>query len=203
MRDLARDLGKDVELVLEGKGPSSTRRSSRRSATPCCTSSATRSTTASSARRAHPARQGDPKSFIVIRAQHEARNIKIVIEDDGAGLDLEAIKRKALQKGILREADKDTVTDHELRGLIFAPDFSADIITDVSGRGVGIDVVKQRVELKGSISIDSEKGTGTKRSPSHVALTLASCRVLASTPAACATAIDRQHPGQCASGGPT
>lgn len=99
---------------------------------------------------------------IRLKALHSGDNVMITIEDDGAGLNPEKIRTKAVEKGLL---SKDAVlSDDDLYMYIFAPGFStASKITNVSGRGVGMDVVKKSLDaLQGSVSVTSEKGTGTK-----------------------------------------
>lgn len=98
---------------------------------------------------------------ITLNAFHEGGSICITVGDDGRGLNREKILAKALQQGLIGEADK--LTDEQIWPLIFRPGFStADQITDVSGRGVGMDVVKRNIEgLGGTISIKTETGMGT------------------------------------------
>ncbi|MFH0924503.1 MAG: chemotaxis protein CheW [bacterium] len=99
-----------------------------------------------------------------ISAYHEGNNIIIVTQDDGRGLDLEAIKEKAIEKELLSPLEISRATKKELLNLIFMPGFStAKVVTGVSGRGVGMDVVKTNIEkLKGIIEIDTEIGNGSK-----------------------------------------
>ncbi len=101
------------------------------------------------------------KGIITLSASHAGAQVYITIKDDGKGLNPEIIKNKAIEKNII-PVDSD-LSDAEIFQLIFAPGFStADSITDVSGRGVGMDVVKQNIEsLRGTIEIESEVGTGT------------------------------------------
>ena len=102
-----------------------------------------------------------PEGLLVISAYHRGNAIVIEITDDGKGIDYEKIKDVAIKKGIVGE--KDILSEQECLDLIFQPGFSsADKVTEVSGRGVGLDVVKTTVEkMKGSISVWSEKGKGT------------------------------------------
>lgn len=100
---------------------------------------------------------------IVMRAFLRSGNFFIELQDDGAGLNREAILRKAIERQLVTEATAETMTDEEVWPLIFSPGFStAATVTDVSGRGVGMDVVKRNIEaLNGSIRIDSVPGEGT------------------------------------------
>lgn len=98
-----------------------------------------------------------------LKAYNEGNHIVIEITDDGKGLDADMLKHKAIEKGLISEKEADSMTDKEAFGIIFKPGFStAKTISNVSGRGVGMDVVKTNVEkLNGIIEIDSEKGVGT------------------------------------------
>lgn len=98
-----------------------------------------------------------------LKAYNEGNHIVIEITDDGKGLDAEMLKLKAIEKGLISEKEADSMADKEAFGIIFKPGFStAKTISNVSGRGVGMDVVKTNVEkLNGIIEIDSEKGVGT------------------------------------------
>lgn len=100
---------------------------------------------------------------IQLKAYHEGNHIVIQIIDDGKGLDAEMLKLKSIEKGIITEKEADTMSEKEAFGLIFRPGFStAAQVTSVSGRGVGMDVVKTNIEkLNGMIDIDSEVGRGT------------------------------------------
>ncbi len=103
-----------------------------------------------------------PIGTVCLRAFHKGGNIYIEIEDDGRGLDTEAILAKALERGLVREGNQ--LTDREIQNLIFLPGFStARKVTDVSGRGVGMDVVRKNIEaLRGEVEIYSEPGKGTR-----------------------------------------
>ena len=100
---------------------------------------------------------------IKLKAYNEGNQIVIQIDDDGKGLDVEMLKRKSLEKGLITEKEADNMSDKEAFGLIFKPGFStAAVVTNVSGRGVGMDVVKTNIEkVNGIIDIDSEIGIGT------------------------------------------
>jgi two-component system chemotaxis sensor kinase CheA len=109
--------------------------------------------------------KGKPaKGIVTVRAEHEGNHIMISVEDDGKGMDPEKLKSKAIEKGMLTEAQAREMTNAEAFTLIFAPGFStAQKVTNVSGRGVGMDVVRTNVQkLKGTIHIDSEMNVGSK-----------------------------------------
>ncbi|MFA8343898.1 MAG: chemotaxis protein CheW, partial [Rhodothermaceae bacterium] len=105
-----------------------------------------------------------PVGKISLRAYHEGGQINIEIRDDGKGLDPERIKNKALEKGLKTEAELNNMGSKEINSLIMLPGFStAESVSDLSGRGVGMDVVKVGIEkLNGSIELDSTPGRGTK-----------------------------------------
>lgn len=101
------------------------------------------------------------QGIIRLNAFHEGGNICITVEDDGRGLNREKILAKAVKQGLVGETEK--LSDDQIWGLIFRPGFStADKVTDVSGRGVGMDVVKRNIEgLGGTVSIKTQTGKGT------------------------------------------
>ncbi len=100
---------------------------------------------------------------IVLKAYNEGNAIVIQIDDDGKGLNINMLKNKSVEKGIITEQEADSMSEKEAFALIFKPGFStAASVTNVSGRGVGMDVVKTNIEkLNGIIDIDSELGKGT------------------------------------------
>ena len=100
---------------------------------------------------------------IRLDAYQDGNNVTIEVSDDGAGVDVEKIKRKALEKGTITEEQAEYMTDKEAIDLLFMPAFStAEKISDVSGRGVGLDVVKNKIEgLGGDVEVKSKLGEGT------------------------------------------
>ena len=106
----------------------------------------------------------DPIGTITLSAVHEGNDIIIAIEDDGKGIDTEFLKEKAINKGLITEAKAKEMTVQEAYNLIFLPGFStAAKVTNISGRGVGMDVVRTNVaKLRGIISVESTVGKGTK-----------------------------------------
>lgn len=105
-----------------------------------------------------------PQGTISLKAKHQENNVLIEVEDDGRGINMEAVKNKALEKGLITVEQAGSMPDQDALNLIFIPGFStAKVITDISGRGVGMDVVKTNIEkLNGIIDIESHKDKGSK-----------------------------------------
>ncbi|HHM5361986.1 TPA: chemotaxis protein CheA [Pseudomonas aeruginosa] len=101
---------------------------------------------------------------VVLSAEQEGDHILLMITDDGKGMDAEVLRNKAVEKGLLERDAADRLTDLECYNLIFAPGFSTKTeIADVSGRGVGMDVVKTKIsQLNGTVNVFSQKGAGSK-----------------------------------------
>ena len=120
------------------------------------------------------ARGKQRKGTVLLSAEQEGDHILLTIQDDGHGMDPNALRRKAVEKGLFDQEAADRLSDTECFELIFAPGFSTkQEISDVSGRGVGMDVVKTKItQLNGTVSIDSKVGKGT-RIDIKVPLTLA------------------------------
>ncbi len=109
--------------------------------------------------------KGKPEAgTIVLSALQEGDRIIVSIEDDGRGIDAEKVKRKAIERGLIKPEQAEQMSDKEAYELIFLPGFSTvDQVSDLSGRGVGMDVVANVIHsLRGAIEIDSEPGEGTK-----------------------------------------
>jgi len=106
----------------------------------------------------------NPVGTLTLSAEHEGNNIIITIEDDGKGIDPEIIKAKVVEKGLISAEKAKELTRQEILNLIFIPGFStAEVVTNISGRGVGMDVVKTNItKLRGIINIESTVGVGTK-----------------------------------------
>jgi two-component system chemotaxis sensor kinase CheA len=109
-------------------------------------------------------RAGKPQQgLLTLRAYHEGGQVNIEIGDDGAGIDIVRVKQKAVENGLLRLEQADKLSEREALGLIFQPGFStAKTVTNLSGRGVGMDVVKSHIEkIGGVVDISSRPGAGT------------------------------------------
>ncbi|WHF28595.1 chemotaxis protein CheA [Bacillus altitudinis] len=109
-------------------------------------------------------KKGKPeKGTVLLKAYHSGNHVFIEVEDDGGGINRKKVLEKALERGVITEREAETLEDHQIDSLIFAAGFStADTISDISGRGVGLDVVKNKLEsLGGSVSINSTEGQGS------------------------------------------
>ena len=162
MRDLTQRAGKPVDLVLSGEDTELDRRIVEDISDPLVHMIRNSVDHGIEPREARVAAGKRETGQLALRAYHQGGNIVIEIEDDGGGLNRDAILKKAVSQGIL--AAGDTPGDEEIFKLIFAPGFStAAKITEISGRGVGMDVVRRNIEaLHGRIDIASERGKGTK-----------------------------------------
>ena len=110
-------------------------------------------------------RHNKPETATVkLSASHRGNNVFITVEDDGGGIDTERVKQIAVKRGLLTQETANTLSDTDLVELIFQPGFStAATVSDISGRGVGMDIVRTKIaRLNGTISVDSKAGVGTK-----------------------------------------
>lgn len=105
-----------------------------------------------------------PNGTVNLRAYQDGNSVVIEVEDDGKGIDIEKVKKKALEKGVVTQADLNGMDEKDIVELLFKPGFStADKISDLSGRGVGLDVVKTKIEsLNGIVEVENAKGKGSK-----------------------------------------
>ena len=105
----------------------------------------------------------DPKGTVVLSAWRERGNVLIRLQDDGGGISPDTLLSKAIEKGLIAPELSNNLTREEIINILFMPGFStAEEITDISGRGVGLDVVKRSIEsLKGTINVETEEGKGT------------------------------------------
>jgi two-component system chemotaxis sensor kinase CheA len=162
-RDISRKLGKEVQLVLEGEQTEADKNIIEALADPLIhivRNSLDHGLETPEVRLA----AGKPAmGKLTIRASQEADRVVIEIADDGKGIDPEVIKQKAYEKGIIDEATLERIGDQEAINLIFAAGLStAKVVSDLSGRGVGMDVVRSAVEkINGTVLLHSELGKGT------------------------------------------
>ncbi len=163
VRDLSRELNKDIELIISGEDTELDKSIIEEIGDPLVhiiRNSCDHGIESADERKM----LGKPsKGRIELKAYNEGNQIVIEVKDDGKGLDAEILKQKALEKGLISEREAQNMGVKEAFNLIFKPGFStAKQVTNVSGRGVGMDVVKTNIEkLNGIIDIDSELGKGT------------------------------------------
>ncbi|MFP4431854.1 MAG: chemotaxis protein CheA, partial [Spirochaetaceae bacterium] len=161
VRDLSQDLGKQIELRTEGGETELDKTVIERLSDPLVhliRNSIDHGIETPTAREA----AGKPRSGVVLlKAEHSGASVVITIQDDGKGLNKESIFRKAVDKGLVTPGTE--LTDEDVYQLIFAPGFStAENVTQVSGRGVGMDVVRKEIDsLGGTVTVKSETGRGT------------------------------------------
>ncbi len=164
VRDLAKSLGKEIDIQLEGRDVELDKTIIEAIGDPLThlvRNSADHGIETPEVR----SRAGkDPKGTIVLKAYHEAGQVIIEIVDDGAGIDGARLVAKALERGLITEEQSRLMSEKEKIALIFMPGFStAEKVSDVSGRGVGMDVVKTNLDsLGGQVDIESEVGRGTR-----------------------------------------
>ncbi len=179
VRDLSRELGKSIELIIEGEETELDKSIVEEIGDPLIhiiRNSCDHGIEPLEERR----RLNKPETGKVqLSAYNEGNHIVIKISDDGQGLDPVMLKEKAIEKGVISERDAESMSDREAFNLIFKPGFStAKVVSNVSGRGVGMDVVKTNIEkLNGIIEIDSEVGVGTTQKL-KIPLTLAIIQAL-------------------------
>jgi two-component system chemotaxis sensor kinase CheA len=161
VRDTAKSIGKEIELEIEGAETELDRSMVEKLNDPLMHIVRNAMDHGIEAVAVRQAREKPDSGTIKLTARHDAGNIVIGIHDDGGGLDVERIRKKAVANGILEEGIH--LSRQELFQLIFHPGLStAEQVTNLSGRGVGMDVVKRNIEaLQGGIEIESELGVGT------------------------------------------
>lgn len=164
IRDLSRERGKSIELVMIGEDTELDRSVIEAISDPLLhlvRNAADHGIESPEIRKAH----GKPeKGTLTLSAAHEGNHIVIEVVDDGAGMDADMLARKAVEKGVITSSEAEALSYRDKLNLIFRPGFStAAKVTDVSGRGVGMDVVSTNVSrLNGAIDIDTKIGEGTK-----------------------------------------
>ncbi|MDX1599084.1 MAG: chemotaxis protein CheA, partial [Marinobacter sp.] len=164
VRDLARSLRKEVSLVMHGEDTDLDKNLVEALSDPLVhlvRNSVDHGIEAPDIRE----KAGKPRAgTVTLNAEQEGDHILLSIEDDGAGMDPEVLRRKAVEKGIYDQDVADRLTENECYNLIFAAGFSTkDQISDVSGRGVGMDVVKTKIgQLNGQLNVESELGKGSR-----------------------------------------
>jgi two-component system, chemotaxis family, sensor kinase CheA len=162
VRDLARETGKDIELILEGEGTRIDKAIIDEIGEPLVHLIRNSVDHGIEAPDLRIARGKTPTGTILLSATQESNHVVITIMDDGNGIDAAVVRGKAVERGLV--AADDAVSDRDLVQLIFSPGFSTrEAITEVSGRGVGLDVVLKSIErLNGLVEVETVPGVGTK-----------------------------------------
>ncbi|MDP4093820.1 MAG: chemotaxis protein CheA [Bacillota bacterium] len=164
IRDIAKDLGKEINLIMSGEETELDRTVIDEIGDPlihCLRNSADHGIESPQKRL----QAGKPEAGnIYLRAYQSGNNVIIEVEDDGNGINVEKVRRKAIEKGVINENTAKNMSKKDFVNLLFKPSFStADKVTDLSGRGVGLDVVKTKIEaLGGSIEVETEEGKGSR-----------------------------------------
>ena len=164
VRDISRRLNKDVQLVIEGEDTEADKNIIESLAEPLIhivRNSLDHGIEAPDVRK----QKGKPATgSLTIRASQEADRVMIEIQDDGKGIDPEVIRNKAFEKGLIDEATRQRLTDKEAVNLVLMPGFStADEVSDLSGRGVGMDAVRSAVDkVNGTMALESQVDKGTR-----------------------------------------
>lgn len=163
VRDLAKELGKELNLTIEGEETELDRTVIDEIGDPIMhllRNSLDHGLEAPDAREA----KGKPRiGEVGLIARHEGNNVVIMVTDDGKGIDADVIRRKAVEKGMISEDEANSLDDADAVRLIFLPGFStAEVVTDVSGRGVGMDVVRSKIEtLGGHVDVETKIDEGS------------------------------------------
>ena len=163
VRDVSKELGKEINLTIEGEETELDRTVIDEIGDPIMhllRNSLDHGVESPDAREA----KGKPRvGEVGLIARHEGNNVVIMITDDGAGIDANKIRRKAVEKGMITQDEADRLDDAEAVRLIFLPGFStAEKITDISGRGVGMDVVRSKIEaLSGHVDVETHIDEGS------------------------------------------
>ncbi|NGN98141.1 chemotaxis protein CheA [Grimontia sp. S25] len=164
IRDLSSQLGKNVELIIEGEQTELDKTVLERITDPLVHLVRNAVDHGLEAPDVRASKGKSETGRVNLYAYHQGGSIVIEVRDDGAGLNKERVWKKAIEKGLLHaDTSIDDLSDHQVYNLIFAPGFStAEVVSDVSGRGVGMDVVKRNIEdLGGHIEVDSKPDEGS------------------------------------------
>jgi len=164
VRDLCRETGKEIDLIMEGEETELDKTIIEELSDPLVHIIRNAADHGIEPPKDRTAAGKPAKGVVRIAAEHEGNHIVITIQDDGRGMDPDKLKAKALEKGMITEAEAGDMSTRELLNLIFAPGFStAAKVTNISGRGVGMDVVRTNItKLKGTVEVESAPGFGSK-----------------------------------------
>ena len=164
IRDITQELGKQVNLVIEGEKTELDKRMIDEIGDPLnhlirnCVDHGIESADMR-------IENGKPEiATVSLAASHRGNNVFIIVEDDGRGIDIDRVKQTAVARGVISQSSAEQLTEDEVAELIFQPGFStAKEISDISGRGVGMDIVRTKIaQLNGTVEVSSKHGVGTK-----------------------------------------
>lgn len=163
VRDIARNSGKEVDFLVQGEETELDRSLLEEITDPLIHLLRNAVDHGIESREERVKKGKSLRGKVLLRAYQEENSVVIMVQDDGRGLDTEKIRNKALRLGIVSQEELDKMSDREVMEFIFYPGFSTnDNVTDVSGRGVGMDVVRRNMErVNGQVRIESEKDKGT------------------------------------------
>lgn len=164
VRDLARDLAKEINLVIEGEETELDRTVIDEIGDPLVHLLRNAIDHGVESPRERTAAGKPPAGEVRLVARQEGNNVVIEVIDNGKGMDSEVLKRKAVEKGLLTQVEADRLDQSEALKIVFLPGFStAQAVTDVSGRGVGMDAVRSKIEsLGGNVEVDTRLGQGSR-----------------------------------------
>ena len=163
IRDVSRKLNKDIDLVISGEETELDRTVIDELGDPLIHLLRNAADHGLETTEERASIGKDPKGTIRLQAYQEGNSVVIEVSDDGKGIDVEKIKQKSIDKGVITKEESTNLSDKEILELLFSPGFStAEVTTDLSGRGVGLDVVKSKIiTLGGNVEILTEKGKGS------------------------------------------
>jgi two-component system chemotaxis sensor kinase CheA len=163
VRDIARNSGKEVDFVVQGEETELDRSLLEEITDPLIHLLRNAVDHGIESREERIAQGKPPRGRVLLKAYQEENSVVIMVQDDGRGLDTGKIRNKALRLGLASQEELEKMSDREVMEFIFYPGFSTnDQVTDVSGRGVGMDIVRRNMErVNGQVRIESEAGKGT------------------------------------------
>ncbi|MFA6988514.1 MAG: hybrid sensor histidine kinase/response regulator [Candidatus Gastranaerophilaceae bacterium] len=164
VRDISRDKGKQIELILSGSETNADKKIIEEIKSPLTHIIRNSIDHGIETPDERIKKEKSPTGKIFLSAYHLENSILIEIIDDGRGIDLEKIKNKVIQKGLLSKEELAAMTDNQIMNIIFWPGFSTgEVVTDISGRGIGLDVVHSKIsQLGGKVNVKSRYGEGCK-----------------------------------------
>jgi two-component system chemotaxis sensor kinase CheA len=164
VRDLAKDLQKEVDFIIEGKETELDRTVIDEIGDPLVHLLRNALDHGVELPQERTKKGKDPVGTVILRARHEGNNVFIEVEDDGEGIETDKVLAKAVEKGFINAKQAEQMNKEDVINLLFSSGFStSSTVTDVSGRGVGLDVVKNKIEsLNGEINVESRTGQGTR-----------------------------------------